>query len=188
MRITTILGSPRRHGNTAAVLEQFETLAAGNATVRRINICDLQISGCRGCDACQSRAGGPNCIQKDDLNQVLITVIASDLVVYAAPVYVWDFPAQMKMLMDRHYCLTKTRVAGGTSYLLEGKRVALLSTCGGPSEDNADLLRLIFRREMAFLHCRVEGEYVVGGCTTPSDLGDRARELGCQMAHALLKT
>jgi len=54
MRIMTILGSPRRQGNTAKVLgwieEQFR---ADGHEVDRANILDYRVQGCGECMACK---------------------------------------------------------------------------------------------------------------------------------------
>jgi multimeric flavodoxin WrbA len=185
MTILTILGSPRKRGNTATVLKEFEALARPHATLRRINIIDANVAGCRGCNACQRVLDRPACVQKDDANHILTRIIAADLVVYAAPVYVWDFPAQMKALMDRHYCLAKNTSIPEPTYLLKDKPTVLLTTCGGTAEENADLLRIIFRREMSYLHGRVVGEFVLPSCTLPSELGRRPHEMARHMIQHL---
>lgn len=183
--ILTILGSPRKRGNTAAVLEQFERLAGQVARITRVNLPDYTIRGCRGCDACRRVLDEPGCIQRDDAPQILDYIRAADLVVYATPVYVWDSTSQMKALFDRHYCMVKWQLGQVVRALLAGKQTALLVTCGGPAEDNADLLQIIFEREMAYLRCQVCGMYVVDNCTTPADLGERAVQTAAQMAREL---
>lgn len=180
MKILTLLGSPRKKGNTAAVLSAFERLAAREYAIERVNIVDQDIHGCLGCDRCQRDINRPACIQKDGLNDLLKKIILADLVVYAAPVYVWDFPAQMKALMDRQYCLVKWLHAGDKS-LVENKKTMLLTTCGGDAENNADLIRLVFEREMKYLQCQVMGEFIVPNCTTPTELRSRKDETALQM-------
>ena len=48
MKITTILGSPRKQGNTAAVLNHFEALVTPAHPVERVNLVDYSVKGCRG--------------------------------------------------------------------------------------------------------------------------------------------
>lgn len=107
MKILTLMGSPRRKSNTAAVLSAFEQLADQTHTIEHIDVVIHNIKGCIGCDNCQKDVQHPACIHKDDLNTLLEKVTAADVIVYAAPVYVWGFSAQMKALIDRHYCLVK---------------------------------------------------------------------------------
>lgn len=186
MKILTLCGSPRRKGNTATVLSTFEQLASKNNAVERVDVVAQNIKGCIGCDNCQKEAYQPGCILKDDMNDLLQKIIAADLVVYAAPVYVWDFTAQMKAVMDRHCCLLKWKVGEGRS-LVENKKVMLLTTCGGDAENNADLLRLIFEREMKYLHCQIVGEFVVPNCTLPAKLGPIKDEMAMMMNEAVLR-
>ena len=180
------MGSPRKNGNTARVLRAFEDCIRSEAVIRRINVVDLRIDGCRGCDACQRVTTSPGCIQSDDLNETLSLILTADVVIYAAPVYVWDFPAQMKALMDRHYCLAKNTSGSRPIFLLKGKPTVLLTTCGGLAEESADLLQEIFEREMSYLQCRVIGEYVLPSCTAPSELGSRAQRLADQIAQSII--
>jgi multimeric flavodoxin WrbA len=180
MKITTVLGSPRKRGNTASILRCFEELAAPYAQMQRINIVEYEVRGCLGCDACQKKPGIPGCIQKDDALDILETLLASDIIIYASPVYVWDFTAQMKALMDRQYCLVKWH-KGSAHSLMEGKLTALLTTCGGGREENADLIQQVFQREMDYARCRVIGMYAVGDCSLPSRLGPKKEDTARQM-------
>ncbi len=186
MKILALCGSPRRKGNTSTVLSAFEDVVSKNHIVERVDVVAHNFKGCIGCDNCQKDHSNPACIQKDGMNDLLQKIIAADLVVYAAPVYVWDFPAQMKAVIDRHYCLLKWK-AGKEISLVENKKTMLLATCGGDAENNADLIRLIYEREMKYLHCRVVGEFIVPGCTLPSNLGSIKDEIALEMNNAVLR-
>ena len=181
MKITTILGSPRRAGNTAAILRAFEELASGGNQILRIEVAGRNVGGCRGCDACQKVLDAPGCALKDDFLDIAARILDSDVVVYAAPVYVWDFPAQMKALMDRHYCLVKHKAPEPTRYLIRGTRAMLLATSGGDAESNTDLIQEVFRREMEYLHCQVIGCYTAGSCASPSTLGRMPQDIAERM-------
>jgi multimeric flavodoxin WrbA len=185
MKIVTILGSPRRQGNTATVLQAFEALVAPVHEVSRINVTDFRVEGCRGCDVCQDRLDKPGCLQKDDAVRLLERILDADAVVYACPVYCWSFPAQLKALMDRHYCLVKWQAGEVAAALMSGKRAALLVTCGGDAADNADLIQVMFEREMAYVRGQVVGRYVVANCTTPAELGERSVETARRMAREI---
>lgn len=186
MKILTFCGSPRRRGNTSTVLSAFEHMAGKTNSIERVDIVAHNIKGCIGCDNCQKDYSNPACIQKDDLNNLLHKILKSDLVVYASPVYVWDFPAQMKTLIDRHYCLLKWK-NGTEKSLVENKKTMLLTTCGGDAENNADLIRLIFEREMKYLHCQLVGEFVVPNCTLPPELGLIKDAIAVEMNNAVLE-
>jgi multimeric flavodoxin WrbA len=184
MKILTILGSPRKQGNTNAILRLFEELASYSHQVERINVLDFNIHGCNGCDACQEILDEPGCVEEDDLVAILGKISAADLVIYAAPVYVWSFPAQMKALIDRHYCTVKWQGGEKVSMLLNGKRADLLLTCGGSEAENADLIRLEFQREMNYIGGQVTGVYVVANCGTPRETIETGK--GAAVAQKML--
>ena len=184
--MTTILGSPKRKGNTAGVLGLFEGLIAPEHDVQRVNIADVEVAGCLGCGACQAVPGEPGCVQKDDTGAIFGRLMESDAVVYASPLYVWGLSSQMKALVDRHFCLVKFSDGGASSSLIAGTRVALLVTCAGPVEGNADLVQEVFNRVAGYAQCDVAGTYVVPFCTSPDALGDAAKATAAKMAADLL--
>lgn len=183
MKIATIMGSPRKKGNTAKVLELLENLLTKNGhDIDRINIVDYEINGCVGCQTCQDKMHELGCKQNDDAVGIFNRLIAADAVVFASPLYTYSFPAQMKALVDRQNCLVKAYGKPECVALLKGKRTALLVTCGGPVEENADLIQEAFVRESEFQQMKVVGTYVVPNCTTPDALGNNAEETAKQMA------
>ena len=50
MKIVTILGSPRKKGNTAKVLSMFEYKVQKDHEIERINITQDEVGGCIGCN------------------------------------------------------------------------------------------------------------------------------------------
>ena len=185
MNVTTILGSPRRKGNTAAILSRFEELARSDHDVNRINLPRTGINGCLGCGACQRIPDLPGCVQKDQISEILDEICRADLVVYASPVYVWDVSTQMKALLDRLCSCTKWNTEGAPRALLNGRSAMLLTTCGGKAETNVDLITEIFRREMLYLQCHVAGIHAVDNCTEPAALGARAEDTATRMVADL---
>jgi multimeric flavodoxin WrbA len=174
MKILTILGSYKKHGNTATVLKQFEDLISPLHLVERINLADYTIHGCLGCGVCQGKIDEPGCVQKDDTTTILDRILTADVVIYATPLYAWSFSALMKALIDRQYCLTKWHSDQLANAFLADKPTALLVTCAGPIEENADLIQVTFDRIINYTHSHGVGKYIVPFCTTPDQLGDKA--------------
>jgi multimeric flavodoxin WrbA len=185
MHILTLFGSPRRRGNTHAVLSQFEGLASAQHSVERITVAALDVRGCLGCRRCQKIFDRPGCPQKDDAQAVFERILAADLIIYASPLYAWDFTAQMKALFDRHFCLMKWDSQPFFS-LMQGKRAALLVTCGDAVEDNADVIQTIFARQMACLQTSVAGNFILPHCTPTKARGTEGALLAREMAEHLL--
>jgi multimeric flavodoxin WrbA len=187
VKITTILGSPRKKGNTAGALKMFENLVSGEHQVERFNMADLEVHGCKGCNACKKNPDQPACIQRDDAEKILRSIISSDAVVYASPLYCWSYPAELKALLDRHYCLVTGYGTPDVRSLAAGTRAALLVTCAGPAENNADVIQTTFDRFAAFGQLDVAGKYILPGCTTPDALGDKAGAVTRRMADEILR-
>lgn len=98
--VLILSASPRRGGNSDLLCDQF-LLGAQEAGHRaeKIFLRDKRIGYCVGCEACQGNGG--NCVQKDDMAEVLDKMIAADAIVMATPVYFYTMDAQMKTLIDR---------------------------------------------------------------------------------------
>jgi hypothetical protein len=92
----------------------------------------------------------------------------------------------MKALIDREYCLVTGYGSPEYRSLLKGKPSALLVTCGGGIEENADLIQTVFDREGEYQGWNIIGKYVVPYCSTPDELGDEARDIARQMARDIL--
>ena len=88
--IVTILGSPRKRGNTATILEHFEARIRADHSVKSLSL-PRSIHGCLGCEACQRTLDAPGCVQNDPISELLNQILHADLIVYASPVYVWVF-------------------------------------------------------------------------------------------------
>jgi multimeric flavodoxin WrbA len=182
MQILTLMGSPRKKGNTASVLDMVEQELSIRHRVQRLAITSVNINGCLGCKTCQKVTDRTGCVQKDDAASVFERIIAADAVIYSSPLYCWDFTAQMKALIDRHFCLVTG--AGKVSHrsLIADKPTALLVTCGGPVEGNADVIQTVFERMGKFCKARVVNRTVVPLCTTPEALGEEARAAARKLA------
>ena len=183
MRILTIQGSPRRRGNTATVLGWFEMLMAKGHDVEHVELADHQVNGCQHCSRCQSALDVLFCPQGDDAVAIFSRMCESDAIIYATPLYTWGFSSQLKALIDRHICMIKGIATASPESLLKGKQTALLVTCGGSEEHDADLIQTVFDRLHALTGCSVVGKYVVPFCQEPGDLGSKGMNVAERMAR-----
>jgi multimeric flavodoxin WrbA len=188
MKVLTILGSPQKNGQTAKTLDMLEgNLISQGHEVERIRICDHNIKGCIGCHACMGINDRPGCIQKDDAIAIFERMITADAIVYASPIYCYDFTSQFKTLIDRHWCLTINFGSPGATSSIAGKRVALLITCGGNEADNADLAKEIFDRSIKNgMKCNIVGKYTIQYSGAP-DFEERARRTAEEIARDLIE-
>ena len=85
MKIIVLMGSPNRKGSTSILVDYFKKGAqeAGHL-VEVIDVCHADIHPCIGCVKCGYE--GP-CVQKDDVETIRKKLLASDMVVFATPLY-----------------------------------------------------------------------------------------------------
>ncbi len=103
MKVIGINGSPRKNANTQTLVEAMLSGAAEKgAETRLVNLRELKINGCLGCEWCKKHLG--TCVQKDDLTTLLQDMTTFDAIVMGSPVYWYHVTAQLKMLVDRLYC------------------------------------------------------------------------------------
>lgn len=122
MKIVVINGSPRK-GNTHACVDAFVQGAMGANEIEVLEADKLNISPCKGCNACGCTKG---CVAKDDSNVVVDKIVAADLVVFASPIYWWGITAQLKTVIDKCYC---------KGAFLKGKKIGLILCAGAPTDD-----------------------------------------------------
>ena len=103
MKIIGINASPRKRANTQTLVESILNGAAERgAETRLVNLRELKINGCLGCEGCKKHLG--KCVQKDDLTILLQDMTTYDAIVMGTPVYWYHVTAQFKILVDRLYC------------------------------------------------------------------------------------
>ena len=187
MRTMTILGSPRQHGNTAKALQWVEDqLRADGHEVVHVNILDYDVGGCGECLGCK-KGKTALCLIEDDANDLFRRMVAADLVLLAAPVFCWGFPAQIKALIDRMFCLMDFDGPRTDVPRLHGKLMSLLLTAGGEQVDNADLVFRGFLHMIGLLRARSAGNWFVPNCTEPAAMGEDVRKGAIEFAKTLIQ-
>jgi len=141
MKFCVLMGSPRKDGNTAALLAPFlEECAALGVETETIRLYDKRIAPCLGCGTCQDCMDGPGCVQEDDFQKIFRAMANCDVLIFATPIYSWYCTPPMKALMDRAiYAGKKNYGREKGPALLAGRRAATIVTCGYPPERGTDL-------------------------------------------------
>ena len=98
-KVLVLSCSPRRGGNSDLLCDEFVKGAqeAGNQ-VEKIFFGDKRISYCKGCEVCDSTH---ECIQQDDMTEILEKMVNADVIVLSSPIYFYTPDAQIKTLIDR---------------------------------------------------------------------------------------
>lgn len=109
MNVIAINGSPRKHANTATLLEHALNGAAAaipdsqTVETRLIHLYELRYTGCRSCFTCK-RLGGPGygrCTVQDDLYPLLENIASADVLILGSPVYLGSISGQMRSFLER---------------------------------------------------------------------------------------
>ena len=129
--VLVLNSSPRPKGNTDVLSNALLTGAehAGH-NARRITIRSLDIRQCTGCYQCTMKKGDP-CIQKDDMKEVYNAVLQADVIVFASPLYWWQFNAPMKAVIDRLFA-----VAAANDMHMPPKETVLIIAAQGERDEN----------------------------------------------------
>ena len=120
MKILSVLGSPRKDGNTSKILETYlqgVKAAYRDADVTIVYPNEEDIKPCMGCNAC--KGGSPKkCIIDDDMKQYYPKLNEADVIVLATPVYWFNMTAQIKTFIDRMYGLDFKSFPAGKKLVL----------------------------------------------------------------------
>ncbi|OXS28611.1 MAG: FMN reductase [Desulfovibrio sp. MES5] len=102
MKALALNGSPRKNGNTAALLEKvLSPLIDSGWETELVQIGGKKIQGCRGCLKCAEMKNKRCVFDNDILNGVLEKMLAADAIILGTPCYFADMSAEMKALVDR---------------------------------------------------------------------------------------
>ena len=178
-KIVILNGSPRKAGNTSALVKAFTEGAqsAGN-TVTEFFLDSMDVHGCKGCFGGRSSRECP-CVQKDDMAQVYPAVKECDVVVLASPLYYWTISGQLKTALDRLFALEE----GDGNFLRgNGKSSVLLMAAEGRDFDDAVLY---YDHLTQHLRWKNLGHVLAGGNMKVGDVNGKS-EIG--QAYALGKS
>lgn len=130
-KILILFGSPKRDGNTAALIENFvKGAGTKKAHIETVHLASLKYKfpGCTACRSCQ-KSEEYGCVIEDDAKPVLKKMIEADVIVMATPLYFFAASAQLKIIMDRMFSLYKWDNDAGTMETpLKGKTLVLIAS------------------------------------------------------------
>lgn len=178
-KIVILNGSPRKKGNTSALVKKFTEGAesVGN-TVTEFFLDKMNINGCKGCFGGHSSLECP-CVQKDDMMQIYPAVKDSDVIVLATPLYYWNMSGQIRTAIDRLFALEEN---DGNLLRGNGRACVLLMAAAGNAFD--DVLTY-YNHLMEHLKWDNLGYVLAGG---NGDIGDIAGKPQLTQAYELGKS
>lgn len=156
MKVAIINGSPRKSGNSSYLCSELEEMYAGD--VFRVELKDLEMKGCQSCYVCRKQ--DRMCVVDDDVSPILNSLLETDLIILVTPNYYGHVTGQMKLFLDRWYCL---KDANRRNKLDEKAKLFFLVVQGAPNRDHGQRMvdwakRFSEGYGVTFYH------YIVAGC------------------------
>jgi len=113
---------------------------------------------CSGCNRCGMSG---SCVFNDDYERELKNLIReADLLAFAMPVYYYNWPAQLKAVVDRFYSFT-----GELARM--HKKTVLLTVAWDSSETVFAVTEAYYRQLCSYMQFQDCGMVLGGGCGTP---------------------
>ena len=104
MKVMAVNGSPRKHWNTAMLLESaLEGAASRGAETELVHLYDLDYQGCSSCFACKVKQGASfgRCAGTDGLAPILDAVEHLDALLLGSPIYFGSVSGEMRSFLER---------------------------------------------------------------------------------------
>lgn len=175
MKVLVLKSSGNKKGSSGTLADEFIRGAKENGhEVTEYDVIRADIRPCLGCNHCSMN--GP-CVQKDDYENELKGLIRdTDMMVFVMPVYYYNWPAQLKAVVDRFYSFTGelTRMH---------KKTALITVAWDNSDSAFDIVKAYYKRICEYMSFKDQGMVIGKGCGTPettkrSKYMDEAYRLG----------
>lgn len=160
MKVLAIIGSPRKTGNTTALVNAVckGAAAAGHET-EVINITDLNIHDCTACCACKT-GKVEYCALNDDMQQLYAKIVAADCLVIGTPVYMGQMTGHLKNFFDRWYAFMDSNYQ---IYHVSGKKYITVTASGAPAEIFQSLTDYLNHWLASFFKMQLVHNIVAGG-------------------------
>lgn len=152
-KVLILSSSPRKNGNSDTLCHNLMSGAkdSGNEVVE-IFINDKNINYCKACAYCEKHNGV--CTIKDDMVDIIKEIFASDVIVFASPVYFYSLSGQMKTFIDRLV----------TAYRLITNKEVYYIFAAGNKNPNFKIIELCMRGLIScFAGSKVMGMIQAGG-------------------------
>lgn len=175
MKILVLKSSGNKKGSSNLLADEFIRGAEENGhEIMEYDIVRSDIRPCLGCNHCGM--SGP-CVQKDDYENGLKGLIRqTDMMVFVMPVYYYNWPAQLKTVIDRFYSFTGelTRMR---------KKTAMITVAWDNTDSAFDVVKAYYNRICEYMSFKDQGMVIGKGCSAPettkrSKYMDEAYRLG----------
>jgi multimeric flavodoxin WrbA len=140
MKILGIVGSQRKKGNTALLVQEALNAIDGEGVkTELLFLRDYQFSGCTGCLACHETN---RCVLQDEMQDIYPKLDAADAIILGSPTYFYNVTSLVKAFIDRLYCYhvydpDDRSIWSSVNEALGGKYAAVMAIC--EQQDERDM-------------------------------------------------
>ena len=178
MIITILTGSYNLAGTSNTLVDEFIHGASENeCEINRFDTAHLNINPCTGCNTCGMDG---ECVFDDNMKEILDSVLKSDLVVFATPIYYFAMTAPLKACIDRFYSCTMNISS-------KGLKTVLITTCWNTDDSTVNPVIWHYEKMVDYMNYRDKGRIIGKGCGTvnmiPDDLLIDAYNLGKKLTE-----
>ena len=160
MKILVLESSGNRNGSSNTLAKEF--IRGAEETGHEITVFDVFRADIRPCIGCGHCGMDGACVQKDDYETKLKNMIReTDMIVFVMPVYYYNWPAQLKTVVDRFYSFT-------TELTYMHKKTVLLSAAWDNSDTVFAVVEAYYRQLCDYMQFEDRGMILGKGCGTPS--------------------
>lgn len=180
MKAVVLFGSPRKDGNTHALVDAFaRVLLEKQHEVKVLYLNDLNIRPCQGCLSCLEKG---ECRIDDDMALVRGDIMEAGVVVYATPIYWFGPSAQLKLVIDRSIAF----MDGEYNSRVRGKKAVTLVAC---ADENRKVCRPtldMFGKTLELLGMTYAAAVEAPGCADKGKVSGEALEAARKAAESVL--
>ncbi|GAB4351330.1 MAG: flavodoxin family protein [Candidatus Abyssubacteria bacterium] len=189
-KVLAIASSPRKGGNSELLLDaSLEGARETGAEIEKIRVCELKVSPCLNCGACQETG---ECVIHDDMQLLHRKFVENEILIVSSPVFFMGLPAQLKAVVDRCQAiwvrkyLLKLRMPNFDSrralFIQVGGMKPTTVFEGGLKTITAFFATLDYKFHSRLLLNDIDAKGAV--CSHPTALGE-ARRLGLEIVNSV---
>jgi len=161
IKVLGIIGSPRKSGNTAQLVEEvLDGARERGARVKKVFLGQLKFRPCIACNTCKTKGA---CIHRDDMQSLLSQIEVSDICVLGTPVFFWGPTAQFKIFTDRLY---------GARHVMKGKRIIIVIPFEDKRQSTARHLVGMLKETFTWLQAQIIDIILAPGVLNPGEIAN----------------
>lgn len=195
MKVLGIVGSKRKKGNTAILVETaLAALRLSGIDTKTVFLSDYNFNGCCGCEGCKDTY---KCVIDDGMQGLYGDMIEADAIVIGSPTYFYNITSDVKAFFERCYNFEifaedDRSVWMSVNEVLGIKYAVTIAVCEQDNAEDMGLTSQAMRLPLQALGYRVVDSvealklFIKGEASKDNEAIMRAKQAGERLAKTLL--